>query len=101
MTNDVTNVDQVTESDVVVKNRQGIHLRNAAVLVQTASKFPDAEFVIARDGDEVNGKSIMGVLTLVAEQGATLRLRARGGQAAELIAAMEEMFASEFGEENE
>ena len=92
---------QIYEADVVVKNPEGIHLRNAAVLVRTASRFPDAELVISKDGYEVNGKSIMGVLTLVAEQGARLHLRARGENAKKLIEVLVHMFESGFDEAHE
>ena len=89
---------QVLETDVLVRNSEGIHLRNAAALVSAASKYPDAEFIIGKDGHDVNGKSIMGVLTLVAECGSTLHLRARGEGARELLDTLVAMFESGFDE---
>jgi phosphocarrier protein len=80
------------EADVTVKDREGIHLRNAAALVRAASKFPKADLIISKDGHQVNGKSIMGVLTLVAEHGSTLHLRARGDDAEQLIEMLVGMF---------
>jgi phosphocarrier protein HPr len=95
---DVTDKGDQYEADVVVTNPQGIHLRNAAVMVRTAAKYPDAEILIAKDGHEVNGKSIMGVLTLVAEKGATLHLRTRGEQGKDLLDELVAMFADGFDE---
>ena len=97
----MNNKEDVFEADVVVNNPQGIHLRNAAVLVRTAAKFPDAEFIIGKDDYEVNGKSIMGVLTLVAERGSTLHLKARGPQGRDLIDTMVSLFDTGFGEDLE
>ena len=82
----------------MVKNSEGLHLRNAAALVSAASKYPNAEFIIGKDGHDVNGKSIMGVLTLVAECGATLHLRARGKGAQELLDTLVAMFDTGFDE---
>lgn len=94
----MTDRQQVYETDVLVRNPDGIHLRNAAALVRTAARFPKAELIISKDGYEVNGKSIMGVLTLVAEQGAQLHLRARGADAQRLIDTLVAMFESGFDE---
>jgi phosphocarrier protein len=62
---------------VTVKNRAGMHTRPAAALVKTAAKF-QSEFTICKDGMEINGKSIIGVMTLAAEQGSSLELRFEG-----------------------
>ncbi|MEW5799350.1 MAG: HPr family phosphocarrier protein [Bacteroidota bacterium] len=65
------------EQEVTIKNRAGLHTRPAAALVKTAAKF-QSEFYIIKDGFEINGKSIIGVMTLAAEQGSTLQLRFEG-----------------------
>ncbi|MBI2427611.1 MAG: HPr family phosphocarrier protein [Ignavibacteriales bacterium] len=65
------------EKEVTIKNRAGLHTRPAAALVKTAAKF-QSEFYIIKDGFEINGKSIIGVMTLAAEQGSTLQLRFEG-----------------------
>lgn len=65
------------EQEVTIKNRAGLHTRPAAALVKTAAKF-QSEFYIIKDGFEINGKSIIGVMTLAAEQGSTLHLRFEG-----------------------
>ena len=65
------------EKEVTIKNRAGLHTRPAATLVKSAAKF-HSEFFIFKDGIEINGKSIIGVMTLAAEQGSTLILRFEG-----------------------
>ncbi|MDX2183637.1 MAG: HPr family phosphocarrier protein [Gemmatimonadaceae bacterium] len=85
------------ERIIVVKNRAGIHARPAAELVKTAARFA-SEITIARDDVEVNGKSIMGVMMLAAEQGAELILRARGPDADAALDALVLVVDSKFGE---
>lgn len=65
------------ERTVTIKNRAGLHTRPAAALVKLAAKF-QSEFYIIKDGMEINGKSIIGVMTLAAEQGSTLGLKFDG-----------------------
>lgn len=85
------------EHTVTIKNRTGLHTRPAATLVKTAARFK-AEFFIRKDGVEINGKSIIGVMTLAAEQGATLRLRFDGPDEQEAAAAILALFESGFDE---
>lgn len=85
------------EREVTVRNRAGIHTRPASMIVRTASKF-DAEFFIRADGYEINGKSIIGVMTLAAEQGAHLTLLFDGSDEAAAADAMTELFRNGFGE---
>lgn len=79
----------------MVKDPEGIHLRNAAALVRAAAKFPKAELLISKGSHEVNGKSIMGVLTLVAEHGSRLHVRVRGEGADKLLEILIAMFDSD------
>ncbi len=65
------------QREVTIKNRAGMHTRPAASLVKLAAKFK-AEFFIEKDGLEINGKSIIGVMTLAAEQGSKLLLKFDG-----------------------
>jgi phosphocarrier protein HPr len=67
------------------------------MIVRTASRF-QAEFFIQKDGYEINGKSIIGVMTLAAEPGATLTLLFEGEDAEEAADAVEELFSQSFGE---
>jgi len=85
------------ERHVTVHNKAGIHTRPASMIVRTASKF-DSEFYIQKDGYEINGKSIIGVMTLAAEYGATLTLRFEGSDAEDAAQAMVDLFENSFGE---
>ena len=75
------------ERQVQIRNRHGLHARPAAEFVKLASSYA-AEVHVEKDGLEVNGKSIMGVLMLAAEPGAVLTLRAEGEDAEELVDAL-------------
>ncbi len=86
----------VSERRVTVINELGLHARPAAEFVKLASRF-ESEIRLAKDGDAVNGKSIMGVMTLAAECGAELTLRADGSDAEAAVTALEELVANEFG----
>ena len=92
----MTSEDRV-EKSIMIQNELGLHARAATKLVQTASKFP-CELTVSKDGHEVNGKSIMGVLMLVASKGTTVTLRAKGERAAEAIAAIAALIDDKFGE---
>jgi phosphocarrier protein len=85
------------ERCVQIVNRNGLHARPAAEIVKAAAKFR-SDIVIQRDDLEVNGKSIMGVMMLAAEMGATLTLRADGPDAEEAINALASLIANKFGE---
>lgn len=85
------------EREVEVRNRAGIHTRPASMIVRTASRF-ESEFFIRKDGYEINGKSIIGVMTLAAEQGSTLQLVLDGPDEEEAAAVLDELFSSGFGE---
>ena len=87
----------MAERSVQVVNRQGVHARPAAEIVKAASKFK-SDVTIVRDDLEVNGKSIMGVMMLAAEQGSTLVLRAKGPDADQAVDAIAHLIASKFGE---
>ncbi|MBX3042147.1 MAG: HPr family phosphocarrier protein [Candidatus Kapabacteria bacterium] len=85
------------ETEVTIKNRAGLHTRPAAGLVKMCSKFK-SEIFLSRDGFEINAKSIIGVMTLAAEQGCSLQLRADGDDAEDAINSLREYFESGFGE---
>ncbi len=89
--------DERAEKSVMIQNELGLHARAATKLVQLASKFP-CDIAIAKDGHEVNGKSIMGVLMLVASKGSTITLRAKGDKAQDAIAAIAALIDDKFGE---
>jgi phosphocarrier protein HPr len=85
------------EKEVVINNRAGLHTRPAAALVKTAAKFK-ADFFIIKDGMEINGKSIIGVMTLAAEQGSKLLLRFDGEDEAEAASTIVGLFERGFDE---
>jgi phosphocarrier protein HPr len=85
------------ERQVTIKNRAGLHTRPAATLVKTAAKFK-AEFTIIKDSFQINGKSIIGVMTLAAEQGSTLLLRFEGPDEGDAMKAIVELFDQGFDE---
>lgn len=87
----------MVEQTVTVKNRAGIHVRPAAAIVKLASQFK-SDFFIFKEGLEINGKSIIGVMTLVAEQGSSLRLRFDGDDEQEAVRAMMDLFNRGFDE---
>jgi phosphocarrier protein len=80
-----------------IRNRLGLHARAAALLVQTASQF-DADLTISKDGQTVNGRSIMGIMMLAAEKGSRIEVAARGRQAAEALEAIRRLVDSRFNE---
>lgn len=86
------------EREVTVRNRAGLHTRPASMLVRTASQF-DSEIYLRRDSYEINGKSVIGVMTLAAEQGATLTLLVDGADEDEAADAVADLFEDGFGEE--
>ncbi len=88
---------EMAEKTILIQNELGLHARAATKLVQLASKYP-CEVTVSKDGHEVNGKSIMGVLMLVASKGTTVTLRAKGERAAEVVAAIAALIDDKFGE---
>ncbi len=85
------------EREVVIKNRTGLHTRPAATIVKAASKY-QADFFIVKDDMEINGKSIIGVMTLAAEQGSRLLLRFDGPDEDAAAAAIVDLFDRGFDE---
>jgi phosphocarrier protein HPr len=90
-------VADAVEQTVMIQNELGLHARAATKLVQLASKFP-CDVTLAKDGHEVNGKSIMGVLMLVASKGTTVLIRAKGDREAEAVDAIVALIDDKFGE---
>jgi phosphocarrier protein HPr len=83
---------------IEITNRLGLHARPAAEFVKLASRFNSTVFV-EKDGLEVNGKSIMGVMMLAAEQGTRLTVRAVGDDAEAAVARLEALVRDGFGED--
>lgn len=85
------------EREVKIVNELGLHARPASKIVKEASRFT-ADVEIVRDGMAVNGKSIMGVMMLAAEQGSSLVIRTDGSDEVAAADALAELVASGFGE---
>lgn len=87
------------ERDVEIVNRLGLHARAAAKLVHTAGAF-QSRVSVAKDGEEVDAKSILGVLLLAAAQGSFVQIRCDGPDEEEAMRALTELIADRFGEES-
>ncbi|MEX0773644.1 MAG: HPr family phosphocarrier protein [Balneolales bacterium] len=85
---------------VIVKNSAGLHARPASLLVKLAGQF-ESDFHINMYGYKINGKSILGVLTLAAEQGAEMELELEGPDEKDAVKALVKLFDSGFNENNE
>jgi len=90
-------MSEVAEKSLLIQNELGLHARAATKLVQLATKYP-CEITVTKDGHEVNGKSIMGVLMLVASKGTTVTLKAKGDRAKEAVDAIAQLIDDKFGE---
>jgi len=88
----------VVSENLVMSNKLGMHARPATLFVQTASRF-SSEVTVTKDGVNVNGKSIMGMLLLAAERGSTLTLAVSGSDEAEALKALKALFERKFDEE--
>ena len=85
------------EQEIEVMNRSGLHTRPAALLVKLSSRF-DCDVYLIRDEFEINAKSIIGVMTLAAEQGCKLTIRTDGEDEKEAMDGLLNLFSSGFGE---
>lgn len=84
--------------ELTVQNKLGIHARPAAMFVKTASRFT-AEIMVEKDGETVNGKSIMGLMMLAAGPGCTLTVHANGADAQAAVSELEELLKRKFDED--
>jgi phosphocarrier protein HPr len=84
----------LVKKKLTVNNKQGLHARPAALFVQIANKF-DSRITVKRDKEEVNGKSIMGILMLGAEKGTQIMVEVEGDDAHLAIAELEKILNTE------
>src|SRR3954470_16581607 len=84
--------------DLVVINKLGVHARPAAMFVKTANQF-DCDVFVEKDGETVNGKSIMGLMMLAAGPGSKIRVQADGNDAALAVTEIEALLKRKFDEE--
>ncbi|MBI5744374.1 MAG: HPr family phosphocarrier protein [Elusimicrobia bacterium] len=83
---------------ITIINELGIHARPAGMVANTCSRFA-CDIKLVKDGMEVNAKSIMGIMTLAAGKGSVIEVIAKGGDEADAVKAIEELFARKFDEE--
>jgi phosphocarrier protein HPr len=86
------------EKEIPIVNRLGLHARPAAMFVRIASRYR-SEIWVSKEGEEVNGKSIMGLMMLAAGQGSKLHIWAEGPDAAEAVRDLEALIKTRFNEE--
>jgi len=96
-TNATPPTDQHLTKELVVQNKMGIHARPAAMIVRITNKFK-AEVFVEKDEEQVNGKSIMGLMMLAAGKGSKVKFLANGGDAQAMLAELEALFARKFDE---
>jgi len=94
----VLKLSRFMEQTFTILNKLGLHARAASYFVQEANRY-ESEIFIIKDGQEVNGKSILGVLMLAAPKGAEITLRAEGDDAVAAINALGALINGRFGEE--
>ncbi|HEY0946012.1 MAG TPA: HPr family phosphocarrier protein [Opitutaceae bacterium] len=96
-TNDTAASGQQLVKELVVQNKMGIHARPAAMIVRITNKFKSDVFV-EKDEEQVNGKSIMGLMMLAAGKGSKVKFLVTGDDAAQMINELEQLFARKFDE---
>ena len=92
------NTGTKVKKELVIANKLGIHARPAAMFVKTANQF-DCEVFVEKDGETVNGKSIMGLMMLAAGPGCKIRVQADGADAAQAVHEIEALIKRKFDEE--
>ena len=90
--------DSILTRDFMVMNKLGIHARPAALFVKTANRFT-CEIFVEKDGEKVNGKSIMGLMMLAAGPGSKLTVHAQGHDASQALAEIDILIKRKFDEE--
>ena len=96
-TSDVTPVGQQLEKELLVQNKMGIHARPAAMIVRITNRFK-AEVFVEKDEEQVNGKSIMGLMMLAAGRGSKVKFLATGDDAPQMLAELDALLARKFDE---
>ena len=93
-----TGEDLRITKELIVINKLGIHARPAAMFVKTANRF-DCDIFVEKDGERVNGKSIMGLMMLAAGPGSKVTLHVKGTDAAAAITELEALVQRKFDED--
>lgn len=85
------------QTTLIIQNRLGLHARPAALFVQTANQFK-SEILVQKGKNAVNGKSIMGVMTLAAGRGSQIKIKATGVDAVKAVTTLSQLIRNGFGE---
>lgn len=88
---------QTLTRELIVQNKMGIHARPAAMVVRITNKFK-ADVMVEKEDEQVNGKSIMGLMMLAAAKGSKVKFIASGDDAAAMLSELEALFARKFDE---
>jgi phosphocarrier protein len=85
------------KKELLIENKLGLHARAAAQIVKSASAYT-SKITLMKDGLEVDGKSIMGIMMLAAAKGSSVLLEVRGEDEGQALAGLEQLFKDKFGE---
>lgn len=91
-------IKEIIEKEFTIPNKLGLHARAASLFVQLANRY-DSDIYVSRNGQEVNGKSIMGILILAAAKGSVITLKISGADAAAAMESLGDLVNKGFGEE--
>lgn len=84
---------------LTVRNKMGIHARPAAMIVRISNKYPNTDIYVEKDGEQVNGKSIMSLMMLAAGKGSQIKFVADGEDAETMLDEISQLFERKFDEE--
>lgn len=90
--------DAPLQRSVTIPNQRGLHARAAAKFVQVVARFPQAKIQVSKDGQTVNGESIMGLMMLAGTQGSSIEISATGVEAGPAMEALVSLIEGKFGE---
>jgi len=95
---ETTPKDAPLQRSVTIPNQRGLHARAAAKFVQVVARFPQAKIQVSKDGQTVNGESIMGLMMLAGTQGSSIDISASGSDAGAAMEALISLVEGKFGE---
>lgn len=96
--NETASKDAPLQRSVTIPNQRGLHARAAAKFVQVVARFPQAKIQVSKDGQTVNGESIMGLMMLAGTQGSSIEISASGAEAGAAMEALVTLVEGKFGE---
>ncbi len=96
--NETASKDASLQRSVTIPNQRGLHARAAAKFVQVVARFPQAKIQVSKDGQTVNGESIMGLMMLAGTQGSSIEITASGAEAVAAMEALVTLIEGKFGE---